>query len=190
MTAVPTSPPSPELRLYSFVNFYLSPIQAGIQTGHASVDLMVKYAIDPKFKTGTSISEMPIKSQMVADWAMKHKTYIILNGGDSCNLNRINTIVKDSRYPYCEFFESQCALNGLKTCVSVVLPEEIFAAKVDSELTQRYIDSTPKNNLSDDKVYSFEFENNLDPLKRSKIFYRPGTPSHALIKLLRSSRLI
>lgn len=52
-------------RMYGFVPYNLSPIQQGIQFGHAVVEYSLKYGHDKWYN----------------QWAVKDKTFIILNGG-------------------------------------------------------------------------------------------------------------
>jgi len=54
-----------EYRMYGLVPYNLSPIQQGIQYGHAVVEYGLENFQDPKY----------------LDWAKYHKTFIILNGG-------------------------------------------------------------------------------------------------------------
>jgi hypothetical protein len=116
-----------ELRLYSFVNFYLSSIQQGIQTGHAAVDLVRKYTAhdNPLRCDITSYHE-----HLVEQWADDYKTFIILNGGDSAGItNATSVITRNGTFPWAIFNESENSLKGIQTCVAVVLPEYIFAAE-------------------------------------------------------------
>lgn len=53
-----------ELRMYGLVPFNISPIQQGIQFGHAVVEYGQMY-----------------KDDLYNEWADNHKTFIILNGG-------------------------------------------------------------------------------------------------------------
>jgi hypothetical protein len=109
----------PELRLYAFVNFYLSSIQQGIQTGHASVDIIRKYvhpmaAVEPRH------------TEMVADWADNYKTYITLNGGRHVDIKKALVLAEKSGFPFAPFHEDEDSLGGLMTAVAVVLPDYIF----------------------------------------------------------------
>lgn len=113
-----------ELRLYSFVNYYLSPIQQGVQTGHAAVDLVRKY----NAPRGTP-SAIGKQIDMVADWADNFKTFIILNGGNNASLLEALSIVELNSFPNIHFHEDAASLNGLLTCVAVVVPEDIFNCK-------------------------------------------------------------
>lgn len=111
------------MRLYSFVNMYLSPIQAGIQTAHALQELNLKYK-DTDFE--------PI----IDDWAKNHKTIIVLNGGYQSSIQEtINLFdaINDPivypdipKYPIAFFREENDALNNALTCAVVILPECVY----------------------------------------------------------------
>ena len=157
-----------ELRLYSFVNFYLSSIQQGIQTGHAAVDLVRKCTAsgNPLRRDITSYH-----MHLVEKWADNYKTFIILNGGDSVGIaNATSTISRNGVFPWVTFKESGEALNGIQTCVAVVLPEYIFGA------TKQF-----KENGDYEWVYNFEEE------KRQ--VYNRDSQHFDLINLVKSCRL-
>lgn len=99
------------MRLYFFNNMYLGGIQAGIQAGHAAVELMLKYGDEPAVK----------------DWAENHKTFIILNGGDSDNLHAIyNEIMELPEYYYAAFREP--GVNNSLTSIALLVPESVYEA--------------------------------------------------------------
>lgn len=119
-----------ELRLYTFVNVYLSSIQAGIQSAHLVHDMFVKYK-----ENGSNT-----KSDHAAlwDWAKNHKTLIVLNGGPNeyirtrwlqfqRELSTVETYINHG-LPWGSFNEDEFSLGGVMTCVGVVLPECIFNA--------------------------------------------------------------
>jgi hypothetical protein len=54
-----------EYRMYGLVPYNISPIQQGIQFGHAVVEYGLQYAVTPEY----------------LKWAKEDKTFIILNGG-------------------------------------------------------------------------------------------------------------
>ncbi len=56
-----------EKRMYSFVMYQLSGIQAGIQSGHSNIEYSNEHGEDEDYK----------------EWAKKWKTVILLNGGTS-----------------------------------------------------------------------------------------------------------
>lgn len=58
-----------EYRMYGLVPYNISPIQQGIQFGHAVVEYGLKYFKDPAYQK----------------WAKKDKTFIIYNGGTTNN---------------------------------------------------------------------------------------------------------
>lgn len=109
------------MRLYSFVNMYLSPIQHGIQTAHVVSDLYEKYRnIDVK-KHGA------VARDTLYDWGKNHKTIIVLNGGFSSNLDDIcHYISNQDVYPYVKFHEGKDELCGAVTAVGIVLPEYVY----------------------------------------------------------------
>jgi hypothetical protein len=158
-----------ELRLYSFVNFYLSSIQQGIQTGHAAVDLVRKYTANgnPLRRDITSYHE-----HLVEQWADAHKTFIILNGGDSVGIaNATSLIARNGVFPWAIFKESDISLSGIQTCVAVVLPEYIFNA------TKRF-----KADGDYEWVYMFEEE------QKEQIYTR-GHEHFELVNFVKSCRL-
>lgn len=108
-----------ELRLYGFINHYLANgIHAGIQHGHAAVDLIRKYS--------PGYGVLPEQTTMVNEWADNHKTFIILNGGMHIHMLELKKLVEESGFPFAVFHESEEALAGVMTTVVVVLPDDIF----------------------------------------------------------------
>jgi hypothetical protein len=111
-----------ELRLYTFINFYLSSIQQGIQSGHVLGDMFVKY----KYNFD--------KSSLIYNWAEFHKTMIVLNGGPSIGIKEIleflDAEADDFSFiaPYAPFYEDDISLEGIMTGVGIILPEEIYDA--------------------------------------------------------------
>ncbi len=58
-----------EFRMYGLVPYNISPIQQGIQFGHAVVEYGLQFSETPEYQT----------------WARRDKTFIILNGGTTNN---------------------------------------------------------------------------------------------------------
>lgn len=131
------------MRLYSFVNYYLSPLQHGLQTAHCVSEMMV----DP------SISTSLIKHTMFDDWARNHKTIIICNGGNSLQLQelyeKLVTLCDHFKFPVVKFHEDEQSLNCALTSVAVVLPERVYNTKMTDPTTWTYpgdgSDATPVN---------------------------------------------
>lgn len=101
------------MRAYFFGNMYLSSIQQGIQAAHCMTELFVKYLQ---------------KSPTLHDWAVNHKTMILLNGGDMKALCDIRWLLEEDEnsYPWTFFEESVDALSGALTCVGIILPEKVY----------------------------------------------------------------
>jgi len=112
------------MRLYSFVNMYLSGKQQGIQTAHVVSEM--------------AMAEQTTKvSTIFNEWAKNHKTIIMLNGGNCASLEGIydhiwefvNSDVferHDCNIPMSVFYEDEQSLNGAPTAVGVVLPEWLY----------------------------------------------------------------
>lgn len=156
-----------QYRLYAFVNYYLSSIQQGIQTGHAAVDMVRKYAAD--------LPHSP-NQKMMAEWADNHKTFITLNGGNSGSLRMIKQVVSASAYPWVTFSEDEESLGGIMTTVAVIVPENIYDAR-------RVVDSVV------DPAPAYSWQEPGDVFNMTTLSYFPGTPDYDLITVLKSCRL-
>ena len=71
-----------ELRMYGFVPYNIAEIQKGIQFGHAVVEYGMKNMNTPEYQI----------------WANEWKTFIILNGGNSCNGQLVRQGYKTQEY--------------------------------------------------------------------------------------------
>ena len=104
------------MRFYSFTNAnYMNQLQLGLQTAHCVADMATKYLVH-------------VDNEAYNDWAVNHKTIIILNGGNCAMLNELYNFMDDLRnpYPYTKFNEDEQSLAGAITCVGIVLPEEVY----------------------------------------------------------------
>lgn len=108
------------MRLYTFVNYYLSDIQRGIQTAHVVQELNNKY--NNKRYEGLS------HKKLLQEWGENHKTIIVLNGKNSENLRNILAACDSIgfQYPYAQFNEDEQSLDCALTCVGIVVPEHII----------------------------------------------------------------
>ena len=166
-----------ELRLYAFTIYYLSSIQHGIQTGHAAVKLVRKYAddVDPDLKEPVELRNT------VTDWADNHQTFITLSGGNYQDLREIEDFIEKSGYPFVSFSEDQASLNGMLTCIAVVLPAYIFDAKIYRSTSMSEVGMALIQPLYEVKFWEQDEE-------RTRYFY-PGEPETAMISLIKSCRL-
>ena len=95
------------MKLYIFVHFLCTGIYAGIQAGHASVELVRKYKEDLDVRT----------------WADVDKTVVLLNGGVTKNMHHIKRLVKETTaLPWAEFREPDA--GNMVTAVAVVVPDD------------------------------------------------------------------
>jgi hypothetical protein len=106
------------MRLYSFTNYYLSPLQLGLQTAHVVGELTV-----PATNTDR-------KHRVATEWALFHKTIVILNGGNSASLDdlhkRLELLGNALQLPTAIFREDLQSLNGATTAVGIVVPAHVY----------------------------------------------------------------
>jgi len=111
--------PHPELtyRMYFFVPYNLSPIQQGIQAGHASLEYAVKYKDTQEFQ----------------DFVFWDKTWIILNGGTSNNgklgypagsMEEIYESLRENGIPCSNFYEPD--INCAMTAICFIANEKVW----------------------------------------------------------------
>jgi hypothetical protein len=102
------------MRFYSAGNMYLSSIQQGIQAFHCLGEMTLEY-------TGNAVFE---------DWISIHKTLICLNGGNNESLNALYDLLKESNYPVAKFHEDEASMDGMLTCVGIIVPEKIYSTDI------------------------------------------------------------
>lgn len=113
-----------EFRCYTFTNFMLSSIQQGIQSGHASMELVNKYMIDTGWVDGYA--------EAVADWVKNHKTIVCLNAGNAEGVRDWKAFLDDgwqrgvNCWPYAAFYEDEQSLDGALTSVAILLAPLIY----------------------------------------------------------------
>lgn len=108
-----------ELRMYGLVPYNISPIQQGIQYGHAVVDYR------------ESLDGHKDMLKLYKKWAKKDKTFIILNGGTTNNnkkrlgsLNKHLSTLKANKIKVQDFYEPD--LNDALTGVCFLVDERVF----------------------------------------------------------------
>lgn len=100
-----------ELRMYYLVMYNISPIQQGIQAGHAVVEYQ---------------SQFP-DSSIYRHFAECHKTFILLNGGSSITqVGHYNTLL-ELGVPVAKFHEPD--LNGSLSAMAFILDSRVFDKK-------------------------------------------------------------
>lgn len=125
-----------ELRMYGLVLYNISPIQQGIQFGHA----VVEYC--QKFKNDTTYNE----------WADKWKTFIILNGGTTNKktsiedglpfgtLNKHLLTLKENNIDFAYFEEPD--LGDQLTAITFIVDERVFNTKKYPDMNDWIFDQT------------------------------------------------
>jgi hypothetical protein len=129
------------MRFYALGNYYLSSIQQGIQAFHCLGDMMNEYPA--KINVDEYSKNYITANRMFHDWAENHKTLICLNGGNNMSLKAAAKLFDDGRntgFPYMTFHEDEQSMDGMLTCVGIVVPEYIYEAEArviasDSEST-------------------------------------------------------
>ena len=68
------------MRFYGFGNYYLSSLQQGLQSAHVVGDLAA---------ASVSKGKVTKMGKIYFKWASKHKTMVLLNGGNSASLQAV-----------------------------------------------------------------------------------------------------
>ena len=108
-------------RMYGLVPYNISPIQQGIQFGHAVVEYGLKH----------------YNSSVYQEWAQKDKTFIILNGGttnlgtdlfNKGTLNQHLDTLNEMGVPVATFYEPD--LGGQLTAIVFLVEERIWNREI------------------------------------------------------------
>ncbi len=154
----------------------LSTIAQGVQSGHATVELFLKYR-----------NKDSDEYALLYDWAENHKTHIALNGGNSISLENITWVFlsKFNDSPWAKFKEDD-SLNRITTSISIVLRPEIY---VTAELLRLGVirdcengfEKIPEKNITD-----LETQSKIDQFSEFRGFTETDKE---IISLLNNSRL-
>ena len=166
--------------MYGLVPYNLSPIQQGIQFGHAVVDYARTY------------EDLPPQFEVYKRWADKDKTFIILNGGTTNNnperlgsLNQHMNTLRDNGIILQEFHEPD--LGDQLTAFVFLVDERVF----DRTVYPDFVGSPypwPMNKKPTEKQFSqWEVENNKNYVAWEE---KVGGPKNAFLRdYLKSLRL-
>lgn len=120
------------MRMYFFTMYNLSGIQKGIQAGHAAVEYSLKCGLGDR-KYGDYV-----------EFADKHKTFIVLDGGTSGDMITRSCELDNLGIPHACFHEPD--LNGSLSAIAFILPEEVYGIDLqdpgvegDDEYAKRYL---------------------------------------------------
>jgi hypothetical protein len=104
--------------MYFFVMYNLSGIQKGIQAGHAAVEYS-RYAMD---RVGGY--------EQYAEFADNHKTFILLDGGSSNDMQYRLLELDDLEIPNAVFHEPD--LNNSLSAIAFILPEDVYGIDLNN----------------------------------------------------------
>jgi hypothetical protein len=128
-----------ELRMYGLVPYNISPIQQGIQFGHAVVEYGQKMKIIGLLNNEHLGGHNQSSNTLYNDWADNWKTFIILNGGTTNNktslkdglpfgsLNNHLLTLMDNNVEFAQFNEPD--LGDQLTAVVFIVDERVFNKK-------------------------------------------------------------
>lgn len=111
----------PKYVCYVFVHSHLSTMQKGIQAAHM-VGSMVNHAFR---KTPTEYTEV------VKDWAAAHKTLVVLEGGNSKNLEALYNNLSSEGIAVEYFTEDVDTLNGMMAAIGFVVDRSKIPANAN-----------------------------------------------------------
>lgn len=113
-------------KFYSWVNtLYMRPIQFGIQAGHLSNEMTIRYLLDPEIVDADAAVHL-------RDWmTSSDPLYIISDGLCLEVIEKINEQLEQLadylRLPQHAFFESAGAIGGCMTITGIIVPSEIWS---------------------------------------------------------------
>lgn len=136
-----------EKRMYGMCLYSLSPIQAGIQFLHSTIEYSNLYQ----------------KNKEYIDWAKNWKTVILLNGGTTITLSKYIDILKSENIKYSEFYEPD--LNNAITSISFLLDSEVFDKKNEPMFLRKHF---LKYDIVDFKLMLSEIRY-LDKIEKTEI---------------------
>lgn len=106
-----------QYKAFLFSHTALKSICSGVQNAHALSEMFVKY----KSKS--------IENEILYEWAERHKTIIMRDGGITANLDKIHSILYHlcpaHKIPYASFRESNEYMDGLLTSVGFILDRSV-----------------------------------------------------------------
>jgi hypothetical protein len=111
-------------RMYGLVPYNISPIQQGIQYGHALQEYNNMFMRHPELKGFDDAEEFLKLEENFKTWRTQDKTFIILNGGTSTTMEtHVETLVKNN-IPMAFFKEPD--LNYMISGIVFLVPEQVY----------------------------------------------------------------
>jgi hypothetical protein len=97
--------------MYCLAEKHLSSIQKAIQSAHAIVEYGLTYGNTPEYK----------------QWAKKDKTIVILDGGNSIDLDSIKDQLRCEGWPFEVFYEPD--MDNFMTAIAFLAPDRVYDYK-------------------------------------------------------------
>lgn len=161
-----------EYRMYGLVPYNLSPIQQGIQFGHA----VVEYSLN--------IKDLEPSQAIYNKWAKNDKTFIILNGGTTnTNLERFGSlnqhlaILESNGIVTCDFYEPD--LGDQLTAVVFLVDERVFNRTIYPDFVGSPYPWPSHKKPSEKEFSKWEAENNKN---YDKWMEKIGGPNNAFLR--------
>lgn len=149
-----------EYRLYSLVPYNISPIQAGIQALHSSIEYSQLYFSDEDYQ----------------NWASVWKTVIILNGGTSDAMKLHLESLKNASIKHSSFNEPD--LNDMLTGITFLVNEKVFNREKYPDFLKYLENRAPEHFF--DKNFKINIGPNISLIKDalSNLLINPFYPIH------------
>lgn len=130
------------MRFYGFGNYYLSSLQQGLQSAHVVGDLAA---------ASVSKGKVTKKGKTYFKWADKHKTMVLLNGGNSASLQSLFEKFQEfeengMKLPFAKFHEDEQSLGCALTYVGIVVKRRYYEAAAELRRCDDYVQ------FKDDKI--------------------------------------
>jgi hypothetical protein len=183
-------------RFYSFVaGLYLSPLQRGLQTGHAISEMHADLLLNPDNHS---------QRTMYDHWATHDKTIVICDALNSAGVveayHKLTHLVRDlQQLPVTIFHEDTASLNNAPTATGIIVPDYLFDARKDvivedssvikdvaSELKALFTRVKPQSTAT--RVYRYEKKSEAGEVLYSAV-YGSDSAEYAFIDYLKSFRL-
>lgn len=147
-----------ELRMYFFVIYQLSGIQAGIQSGHAALEYAKQFG----------------NTDLYQDFIQNWKTWIVLNGGTTNDeldiemkplgtINQYGDLLNENEIPFSYFREPD--LNNSLSSICFIVDERVFNRNDYPDFRDYFVDWYVINGVNNFEILeelAFEKENFTD----------------------------
>lgn len=132
-------------RMYGLVPYNISPIQQGIQYGHALQEYNNSFIDHPKIKGFDEAEDRYKLEEQFNTWRLEDKTFIILNGGTSMTMEQHIQTLQDAGIHIGVFREPD--LNMMVTGIVFLVPENVYKRDEWPDFKDWVIKRNPNNQI-------------------------------------------